>query len=109
MRLGGDTGQFPAPREDLPLVPPGSGGERGVRFVGWVAAPCWGSEETSHLVAVFSGRVLHVCHTGLRIVWGWVVGGCGVCVLVENCTVDASIFVVKLLRANGGCLGTRSR
>jgi hypothetical protein len=34
-------------------------------------------------------------------VWG--------CVLVENCTVDASIFVVKLLRANGGCLGTRSR
>ncbi len=34
---------------------------------------------------------------------------CGVCVLVENCTVDASIFVVKLLRADGGCLGTRSR
>ena len=31
--------------------------------------------------------------------------------LVENCTVDASIlfFVVKLSRANGGCLGTRSR
>ena len=28
---------------------------------------------------------------------------------VENCTVDASIFVVKLSRANGGCLGTRSR
>ena len=29
----------------------------------------------------------------------------------ENCTVDASIFifVVKLLRAHGGCLGTRSR
>jgi len=23
--------------------------------------------------------------------------------------VDASIFVVKLPRANGGCLGTRSR
>jgi len=23
--------------------------------------------------------------------------------------VDASIFVVKLCRANGGCLGTRSR
>jgi len=23
--------------------------------------------------------------------------------------VDASIFVVKLLRADGGCLGTRSR
>jgi hypothetical protein len=29
--------------------------------------------------------------------------------LFENCTVDASIFVVKLPRANGGCLGTRSR
>ena len=28
---------------------------------------------------------------------------------LENCTVDASIFVVKLLRAHGGCLGTRSR
>jgi hypothetical protein len=27
----------------------------------------------------------------------------------ENYTVDASIFVVKLSRANGGCLGTRSR
>jgi hypothetical protein len=41
--------------------------------------------------------------------WGWVrAGGCG-WLLVENCTVDASIFVVKLLRANGGCLGTRSR
>jgi hypothetical protein len=36
----------------------------------------------------------------------WVVGWS----LVENCTVDASIlfFVVKLSRANGGCLGTRS-
>ena len=33
--------------------------------------------------------------------WGWL--------LFENCTVDASIFVVKLPRANGGCLGTRSR
>ena len=42
------------------------------------------------------------------LVWGlWVVGW----LLVENCTVDASIlfFVVKLSRANGGCLGTRSR
>ncbi len=29
--------------------------------------------------------------------------------LFENCTVDASIFVVKLLRAHGGCLGIRSR
>ena len=30
-------------------------------------------------------------------------------VVFENCTVDASIFVVKLLRAYGECLGTRSR
>ena len=40
---------------------------------------------------------------GAERVVGWL--------LVENCTVDASIlfFVVKLSRANGGCLGTRSR
>ena len=30
-------------------------------------------------------------------------------VVFENCRVDASIFVVKLLRAHGGCLGIRSR
>ena len=28
---------------------------------------------------------------------------------LENYTVDASIFVVKLLSAHGGCLGIRSR
>lgn len=33
----------------------------------------------------------------------------GVWLFFENYTVDASIFVVKLLRAYGGCLGTRSR
>jgi len=46
-------------------------------------------------------------------VGGWLVVGVGGCrVLFENCTVDASILfcvVVKLLRAHGGCLGTRSR
>ncbi len=38
-------------------------------------------------------------------------GVCGVWVrsLFENFTVDASIFVVKFLRAHGGCLGTRNR
>jgi hypothetical protein len=42
--------------------------------------------------------------------WVLVVGvGVGGCALFENYTVDASIFVVKLLRADGGCLGTRSR
>jgi hypothetical protein len=30
-------------------------------------------------------------------------------VVFENCRVDASIFVVKFLRAHGGCLGFRSR
>jgi hypothetical protein len=62
--------------------------------------------------------------------WSWVVG-CLLCTLLgpeatrlgayasrnefvsgvvfENCRVDASIFVVKLLRAHGGCLGFRSR
>jgi hypothetical protein len=42
--------------------------------------------------------------------WGWVrvqVVGCWL--LFENYTVDASIFVAKLLRAHGGCLGIRSR
>ena len=35
--------------------------------------------------------------------------GLGCCSLLENYTVDASIFVAKLLRAHGGCLGIRSR
>ncbi len=64
---------------------------------------------------------------GTTLWWGFLWGDCcmvtelhpvGVLVVavvwwvrafVENCTVDASIFVVKLLRADGGCLGTRSR
>lgn len=36
-------------------------------------------------------------------------GGVGLRPYLENCTVDASIFVAKLIRAHGGCLGTRSR
>jgi len=40
---------------------------------------------------------------------GMVVAVAGFCVLFENCTVDASIFVSKCVRAHGGCLGTRSR
>jgi hypothetical protein len=38
--------------------------------------------------------------------------GAGTRPYLENCTVDASIYlsvVAKLLRAHGGCLGTRSR
>ena len=75
-----------------------------------------GPEKTSHTVVSwwfgFSGLA---CVVVIPAYWifGFVgVGGlwwCGVGVLFENCIVDASIFVVKLLRANGGCLGTRSR
>ena len=45
--------------------------------------------------------------------WGLAPAGVWARSLVENCTVDASIFeivfVVKFLSAQGGCLGTRSR
>jgi hypothetical protein len=34
---------------------------------------------------------------------------CFLGVVFENCRVDASIFVVKLCRAHGGCLGIRGR
>jgi hypothetical protein len=51
------------------------------------------------------GLVSHTDHCGGAGVGLWVVGWS----FVENCTVDASIFVVKLSRANGECLGTRSR
>ena len=57
-------------------------------------------------------RGLAAVRTGFSVIlprWGWVrVGGWGR-PFFENCTVDASIFVAKLLRAHGGCLGTRSR
>jgi hypothetical protein len=43
--------------------------------------------------------------SGLLVVGVWWVFR----VLFEMCIVDASIFVVKLLRADGGCLGTRGR
>ena len=43
---------------------------------------------------------------GVGVWWRF---GCGGWSLFENCTVDASIFVVKLPRADGECLGTRSR
>jgi hypothetical protein len=47
-----------------------------------------------------------------RALWGWGVwwrGGPVGRVLFVNCIVDASIFVAKLFRAHGGCLGIRSR
>jgi hypothetical protein len=45
-----------------------------------------------------------------RVGFGPAAPGVGVgWLLVEMCIVDASIFVVKLSRADGGCLGTRGR
>jgi hypothetical protein len=49
---------------------------------------------------------------GLSLVGGFSAGvlvGVVGWLLVEMCIVDASIFVVKLSRADGGCLGTGSR
>ena len=55
---------------------------------------------------MFAGTLLGPEATRLGLVVGpGVVSG----VVFENCRVDASIFVVKLLRAHGGCLGFRSR
>ena len=59
------------------------------------------------LFVSFSGPALLPNCFGLRL--GCVVVLVGVGLLFENCTVDASIFVAKFLRAHGGCLGTRSR
>lgn len=58
----------------------------------------WSRIPDAGVAPLWVGLVLLVW--GLRVV-GWS--------FVENCTVDASIFVVKLSRANGECLGTRSR
>jgi hypothetical protein len=63
-----------------------------------------GCFDTSERVS-FSGPAC--CQTALCGVSGGV--GLVFGLLFENCTVDASIFVAKFLRAHGGCLGTRSR
>ena len=58
------------------------------------------------VVLVRDHRGIHISSCVLRVLvvlWRWFR------VLFENCTVDASIFVAKFLRAHGGCLGTRSR
>ena len=61
-----------------------------------------------HLFPYHSFLVGSVC-SGLAGVGFWRGVGWGFRLLFENCTVDASIFVAKFLRAHGGCLGTRSR
>ena len=120
---GGDTGQSePATVFQVSTAVGASGCRRCGNLwemrlgMAYKHAPCWVSEgttvvrETPRLV--FNARhdlAFHIGH--LRVGFGGerlrVVGWS----LVENCTVDASILfsVVKLSRANGGCLGTRSR
>lgn len=59
------------------------------------------------------------CVVPVRCCVACVCAWCGVRVVVENCIVDASIFIVvcvcatwccaKLCSAIGGCLGTKSR
>jgi hypothetical protein len=118
---GGDTGEFF----------PGNGwGSSSTAIFGWCGTESWcgweGMESTLLGPEGTTGGCLSVACprpvegfgslpgmawsripiTVVVLVWGlWVVGWS----FVENCTVDASIFVVKLSRANGGCLGTRSR
>ena len=80
----------------------------GWRPVMYLPAGCLFSNARHDLVHIPLGQCW--CESagcsGFGVGW-WVVGW----LLVENCTVDASIlfFVVKLSRADGGCLGTRSR
>jgi ABC-type Mn2+/Zn2+ transport system permease subunit len=83
-------------------------------------APCWVLREQTACGFGLSVTALLVRRTVFCQVWcghaALFVVGVG-CVLFENCIVDASIFifgvflvfVVKLLRADGGCLGIRSR
>ena len=80
-----------------------------------VSVHCWVLRE--HATPTMVGGVVLVrswswCSYQFTLCCGVGVGGAvgiGVRVLFENCTVDASIFVAKFLRAHGGCLGTRSR
>jgi hypothetical protein len=81
---------------------------------GWCSDILLGPEETSvpllrwglfvfSVQSALSIKLPLVCCGGVW--WGLVRGW----LLFENCTVDASIFVVKFTRADGECLGTRSR
>ena len=112
--IGGDTGEVGAGSGHRPSTASGlvlSGVGFGcverwvVRLVVAFEASCWVLREQARV-----GLFLVPGPVGVTASWlgvcrrGWVGWS-----LFENCTVDASIFVVKLPRANGGCLGTRSR
>src|SRR6478609_903742 len=82
----------------------------------WIVGTLLGPERTG--MGEWAGRfapLLFVSFSGLHLFphqpFVGVGGACGwgFRLLFENCTVDASIFVAKFLRAHGGCLGTRSR
>jgi hypothetical protein len=118
--VGGDTGEAAAGNGLFLLVrPPFGGGERGAGAAGGgVQASCWVLREQA-LLALFLLVPAPAGHQTAGLFW-WDCGplwGVGVWwrfgwwgwSLFENCTVDASIFVVKLPRADGECLGTRSR
>ena len=119
--VGGDTGECEPATAGLPST-------RAFGFVGtgWLVrlvsadGTLLGPEGTTFVVGISelpgmtwpsipSRRAGPVWVVFLWVWWG-AVGVVG-WLLVENCTVDASILfsVVKLSRANGGCLGTRSR
>jgi hypothetical protein len=83
-----------------------------------------GPERTTAGSRFRGGPVVVVLVRSFDLLVGVSAGGLVVRVVVENCTVDASIFcfcsvllcrdflmcvLVKLSRAHGGCLGIRSR
>ena len=120
--VGGDTGQFDPAMVDRFVPGPVRGFAVMMRSVWWGRASrqasCWVSEGTTvgrlvrWLLLRRQARPGHpyrlvLSGVGVRWVAWWVAGW----LLVENCTVDASILfsVVKLSRADGGCLGARSR
>ena len=77
----------------------------------WVEARCWVLREQPRMVVLLCARTssaLNRRQPRVRCGRQAAVGGWDRPWL-ENCTVDASIFVAKFLRAHGGCLGTRSR
>ena len=123
MLIGGDTGEGQAGNGHNHSVQLPSGGTERcvVRLVVDRNSTLLGPERTTDGLSVADARGLvdfqsqaqsgfpYLPHCVCGVWWiadrvvGWL--------LVENCTVDASILfsVVKLSRANGGCLGTRSR
>ncbi len=76
--------------------------------------PCWVLKKQPALCGWCFFWPCHLAHQTALCSVGDGFGVCGggvggVGLWFENCIVDASIFVVKFVRANGGCLGTRSR